>query len=308
MPCPKVSSVTAIELDVSAAVGEPAHLSGSIYAISSQPTATQKPLLVCLPGGTYNRDYFDLPIPGYSFAQHMIDRGHGLVIFDQLGTGTSTRPTREIGLADQASAMALAVRQLPEVTGHAGPYIGIGHSMGGYVAMLQQHHDRSYFALAILGTTNQWVEPLGLPPELLEAAATRDGRDALVEQMVSAIPDRFVEADRTALLPWFHLADVPAEVIVEDIRTTSTVVPRRPAAQASVPAIVRDEAADIDVPIFLGYGEVDVSPDPRREVEAFAASHDITLYLLKGSGHCHNMASTRHLLWDRLAAWFNDCE
>jgi pimeloyl-ACP methyl ester carboxylesterase len=299
--------VTAIELDVSAALGEPAHLSGSFYPAPSQPTSSQQPLLVCLPGGTYNRGYFDLPIPGYSFAQHMIDRGYGLVTFDQLGTGDSTRPTREIGLADQASAVASAVRQLPEVTGHAGPFIGVGHSMGGYVAMLQQHHDRTYLALAILGTTNQWVEPLGLPPELLAAAATRAGRDALVDQMASAIPDRFVEADRTPLLPWFHLPDVPSSVIAEDVRTTSTVVPSRCAAQSSVPGIVRDEAADIDVPIFLGYGEVDVSPDPRREVEAFAASHDITLYLLKGSGHCHNMASTRHLLWDRLAAWFDEC-
>jgi pimeloyl-ACP methyl ester carboxylesterase len=123
-----------------------------------------------------------------------------------------------------------------------------------------------------------------------------------------ACPRVSFEADRTPLLPWFHLADAPSGVIAEDVRTTSSVVPSRCAAQSSVPGMVRDEAGAIGVPIFLGYGEVDVSPDPRREVEAFAASHEITLYLLKGSAHCHNMASTRHLLWDRLAAWFDDCE
>lgn len=295
--------MTAIELDVTAAVGEPAQLSGSFYAPPQLPNSMQKPLLVCLPGGTYTRDYFDLKVSGYSFVEHMMSRGYGLVTLDQLGTGSSTRPSREIALADQADAVASAVRQLPAAMGHPGPFICIGHSMGGYVGMLQQQRDRSYLALAILGTTNLWVEPLGLPPELVEAAATRAGRDALVAQMAAAIPEPYVQADRTPLLSWFHLADVPAEVITEDIRTTSTVVPSRCAAESSMPGILRDEAAEIAVPIFLGYGDVDVSPDPRREVEAFTASRDITLYVLAGSGHCHNMASTRRLLWDRLAIW-----
>ena len=140
-------SVTAIELDVTAAVGEPAQLSGSFYATPQLPTSIQKPLLVCLPGGTYNRDYFDLQVSGYSFVEHMIEprlrTGHSRSI----GHREQHPSNREIALADQAAAMALAVRQLPEVMGHAGPYIGIGHSMGGYVGMLQQHHDRSYLSL-----------------------------------------------------------------------------------------------------------------------------------------------------------------
>ncbi len=295
--------MNAIEVDVTEAVGETAQLTGSFYP-APRPASAQ-PLLVCLPGGTYNRDYFDLGVPGYSFVEHLQQRGYGLVTFDQLGTGGSTWPEREISLADQATAVASAVRQLPGVTGHSGPCIGIGHSMGGYVAMLAQQIDRTYLALAILGTTNQWVEPLGLPQELIDTAATRAGRDALVEQLARAMPEPYVEADRTPLLGWFHLADVPPEVIAQDIRTTSTVVPSRCAAQSSVPGIIRTEAAEITVPIFLGYGEVDVSPDPRREVEAFAGSDDITLYLLAGSGHCHNMASSRHRLWDRLAGWLD---
>jgi hypothetical protein len=175
--------------------------------------------------------------------------------------------------------------------------------MGGYVAMVQQAAHRSYAGLAILGTTNAAVGPLGLPEDLVIAAGTPAGRAALVEQIAGAMPDLYIEGDRSPLQAWFHLDDVPAEVIERDLASTLTVVPRRAAAASSVPYVTAEQAAQVDVPIFLAYGEVDVSTDPRAEPAAFSQSRDITLYLLPGSGHCHNMAGSRRLLWDRLARW-----
>jgi len=293
-----------ITFDVSEAVGEPAQLAGSYFAAGGP--AGDRPLLVCLPGGTYTRGYWDLQGPGhagYSFARAAAGEGFPVVTLDSLGTGESTRPARDIELTDQAAAAAAAVAQIPEVLGVATPAVAVGHSMGGYVSMLQQAAFGSYAGLAILGTTNGAVGQLDLPPEMIEAAATPDGRAALVDQMASGIPDRYVTGDRGPLRSWFHLSDVPDELIAADEAATLTVVPRRCAAGSTVPGITAEAAAAVTVPVLLAYGEVDVSTDPHGEPAFFGASPDVTLYLLPGSGHCHNLAGTRHRLWDRLLWW-----
>jgi hypothetical protein len=46
-----------------------------------------------------------------------------------------------------------------------------------------------------------------------------------------------------------------------------------------------------------------VCADPRLEPAAYASSPDITIFVLPRSGHMHNFASTRHVLWRRIDAW-----
>jgi pimeloyl-ACP methyl ester carboxylesterase len=286
------------------AVGSQGELAATWFPTAA--SGSPRPVLVCLPGGSYTRGYFDLEVPGlrgYSFAAHAVARGFPVVTFDVLGTGESTRPGHDIDMGDQAEALATALGQLPGLVRHGGPYVAVGHSMGGYVAMLQQAAHHSYDALAILGTTNQHVAPLGLPAEMIAAAATREGRAAIAEQIAAGIPDAYIDNSRGALLSWFHLDDVPRAVVDADLATTQTVVPRRCAANASVPGITVEAAGDIEVPVFLAYGDVDVSPAPHLEPSYFTRSRDVSLYVLAGSGHCHNMANTRALLWDRLLDW-----
>jgi pimeloyl-ACP methyl ester carboxylesterase len=285
-------------------VGDGLELAGTYFPplYDDQPGAGRA-VLICLPGGTYTRGYFDLDMPGYSYARDAAERGFPVVSFDQLGTGESSRPDRDLELSDQARAVDAALRRLPDLIGRAGPFLAVGHSMGGYVAMVQQAAHRSYAGLAILGTTNGAVGPLGLPEDMVSAAATPEGRAALIEQIAGGMPDLYIEGDRSALQAWFHLADVPEDVVERDLASTLTVVPRRAAAASSVPFVTAAEAAQVDVPVFLAYGETDVSTDPRQEPAAFARSPAITLFVLPRSGHCHNMASSRQLLWDRLARW-----
>ena len=40
-----------------------------------------------------------------------------------------------------------------------------------------------------------------------------------------------------------------------------------------------------------------------REIDPYAAADDLTLFVLRGSAHCHNMATTRVALWCRIASW-----
>jgi len=288
-------------LDVTEAVGEPASLAATYY-----PAAAADPIvLVCLPGGTYNRAYWHLDVPGhygYNFAAYAAERGYAVVAIDPLGTGESTRPARDISLDDIAAALSCAVAALPEIIGSTTAPIAIAHSLGGYLAILQQAASRCYAAVALLGCTNQHVAPLNLDPDFIAAAATAQGRKKLAEQFAGMIPEPYLEASRDWLHSWFHLADVPPAVVEADTATTKSVVPRSFSA-AAIPGIVADEAALIEVPVLLGYGAVDVSPEPRAEPRFYRRSPHITTLVVAGSAHCHNMASTRHLLWRQLLAW-----
>lgn len=290
------------ELQVDA--GDYGHLAATSFAPADADGP--RPVLVCIPGGSYTRRYFDLEVPGhagYSFARYATTVGFPVVSFDVLGTGESSRPDGNLDMNDQASALTVALDRLPDLIGRGGPFIAVGHSMGGYVALLQQAAAPSYAALAILGTTNQPVAPLALPAELIAGAATPEGRAAIAEQIAAGIPDPYISDARAALLSWFHLDDVPRAVIDADLATTQTVVPRGCAATSSVPGITAGAAASVAVPVLLAYGEVDVSPAPHLEPSFFTNSHDVSLYVLAGSAHCHNMANTRMRLWDRILAW-----
>jgi pimeloyl-ACP methyl ester carboxylesterase len=290
-----------VRLDISAVIGEPASLAATYY-----PAATPNPtVLVCLPGGTYNRAYWHLDVaghPGYNFAEYAAERGYAVVAIDPLGTGESSKPTRDIGLHDIATALTCALTALPEITGSTASPIALAHSLGGYLVILQQAASSSYAGLAILGCTNQHVAPLNLDPDFIAAAATPHGRKVLADQFASMIPEQYIEASRDQLQGWFHLPDVPPTVVEADTLTTRSVVPRCFSA-AAIPGVVTEEAALVDVPVLLGYGEVDVSPDPSTEAQFYARSTDITTLVVPGSGHCHNMASTRHLLWQQLLEW-----
>lgn len=297
----------AVQFDITERAGEQAQLSGTYYPAAD--SSSSRPVLVCLPGGTYTRGYFDLQVPGYSgysFAEYATSKGFGIVALDMLGTGASSRPDRDIGYPDQAGAVAAAVAQLPQLIDHQGPFLGVGHSMGGYVAIFQQALDRSYAGVAILGTTNLHVATMELPDAFRRAADNpeeREERAALVQTVLSSMPERYVPGDRNQGRSWFYLDDVPIAVIDADTASTATVIPRLCAAETMVPGVAPHTAASIEVPVFLAFGELDVSPNPHREVAFYSGSHDVTLYLLEGSAHCHNMASTRRVLWDRLFAW-----
>ena len=252
-----------MRFDVSDVIGEQASLAATYYPAPSGAAA--RAVLVCLPGGTYSREYWDLKVPGrsgYSFADFATENGYGVVAIDPLGTGESSKPVRDFDFTDIATALARAVAALPAVTGDRAPAVALAHSLGGYLAIVQQALFSSYAGLATLGCTNQHVAPLKLDPALIARAATAQGRAELAQEILSALPESYFEGPREYLKSWFHLADVPADVVVADCVTAKSVVPRV-FGTAMIPGVVAEHAARIDVPVLIGYGAVDVSPDPR---------------------------------------------
>jgi pimeloyl-ACP methyl ester carboxylesterase len=290
-----------MRFDVGEVIGEQASLAATYHPAPRGARA----VLVCLPGGTYSREYWELNIPGltgYSFAEFATENGYGVVTIDPLGTGESSKPVRDFDFTDIAATLARAVSALPDITGEGAPTVAVAHSLGGYLAIVQQSLFYSYAGLALLGCTNQHVAPLNLDPEFIARAATPRGRADLTEQILSALPEPYFEGPREYLQSWFHLADVPADVVAADCVTAKSVVPRA-FGTAMIPGVVAEHAAQIDVPVLVGYGVVDVSPDPRAEAALYRSSPDITTVVLADSAHCHNMASSRHRVWRRLLDW-----
>ena len=76
--------------------------------------AVPRAVLICWPGGSYARAYWDMHIagyPGYSFAEHMTAQGFAVVGADHLGVGASSKPAEGDFLtrATTAAGSSLAI-------------------------------------------------------------------------------------------------------------------------------------------------------------------------------------------------------
>lgn len=109
------TSARPLRFDVSDVVGEEASLAATYYPRRADVAAGV--VLVCVPGGTYSREYWDLHVPGrggYSFAEFATAHGYPVLTIDPLGTGESFRPARDFDLADIAATLAGAVGELSD--------------------------------------------------------------------------------------------------------------------------------------------------------------------------------------------------
>jgi pimeloyl-ACP methyl ester carboxylesterase len=260
-------------------------------------------LLFCIPGGTYRRSYFHPANPelaAYSFAGALAARGLAVATVDIPGVGDSTRPPdgRVLTLDTTTSILASAVAQLVDglssgSVSEVGSFeptavLFLGHSLGGMLVIALQAATGVACGLAVLGWSNQRIERHGAP---VASAAALDVFEGYV-----SIPSR----GRRAL---FHMDDVPDDVVVEDETHMVAPVPLPLYETTVTPGVVAPSAMRIAVPVMLVFGERDTSPDPDAEVATYRRAPEVTLLRLAGSGHCHNFARSRTLLWDRVAAW-----
>ncbi len=279
--------------------------STSIAAWEFLPDSTPRALLFAIPGGTYRKDYWHMAIPGhpgYSFAEHMVGHGYAVVAVDNYGTGDSTRPASgdDATLENMAAANARVAAELrsrrPDV-----PLVGVGHSMGAALSVMQQAQHRSFDAIAPLGYGYQplagFDDTLALDAQL---AASAERFSAM-----APCPDGNYEIDRDLLRPQFHWDDVPDAVIAAD-NAVATVLPRPALHVVGTTPTGRPYAAAVDVPVFQAWGERDNTPNPHGDGAFFTSCPDYTMFVLPQSCHCHNFASTRHQLWDRLAGWLSE--
>jgi hypothetical protein len=317
---------TEVVLDVSADLPfeEPSFLAASVH-LPDPDGEPPRAVLICWPGGSYARAYWDMHIPGhpgYSFAEHMTAHGFVVVAADHLGVGASSRPADgdqvnfETMSAATASFVALLRAMLAEGSAEfAGrplasvPIIGLGHSLGACLTVVTQARHRCYDAVALLGFTHGKKEVSVTAVGAAEPARVDDEdtlRETAIEQATAFFgetwDDVYGSAPREPNHAWLHDPDVPAAVIAADDAKAARW-PRQAYVEALLAGHSARFAAELDCNVFLAFGDHDVPPAPHADVAFYPRSPDVTLFVLRKSAHCHNFASTRTQLWDRIGLW-----
>jgi hypothetical protein len=172
--------------------------------------------------------------------------------------------------------------------------------MGAMLAIFQQslHGDMDAVAALGYGTIGPIIEfgvegiSAGVPSYESVMAVARTG----------ALDDLHPDERPAEVRNHFYWDDVPDDVIAAD-DLAITEIPGVTGMLSIVPFIATDHAGRIRSPVFIGLGQRDSTPNAHEEARAYRSSNDITWFLLERSAHCHNSASTRHLLWDRLGRW-----
>ncbi len=278
------------------------------------------PLLwVCVPGGGMNRGYFDLDVPGsddtFSMARCLATGGDLVVTLDPPGVGGSDVPDDGYTLTPHVVADVLAAaigtfmadlrnegigaaevdRLAPVVT------VGVGHSAGALLVAIQQARHGSYDALALLGFSAS-----GLPGVLSEEELRYAGRPEELTEAVAGLtkarfddplPQRSNSSARESETDTFT-AQVDLALATSSSRLLALV-----GMTAIVPGSVQPELDELRVPIFAALGEHDPAGTLEVLPGQLPACGDLTLFLVEGAGHNHNIAGNRRVLWQRLARW-----
>jgi pimeloyl-ACP methyl ester carboxylesterase len=134
----------------------------TIGALEITSANSDAPLLVCLPGGSYTADYFD--VDGHSLLRRAAAEGFDAIALDRPNYGTSdTLPHEETTYERNAEIIDDAVAQV--WSRRAGSHPGVvlvGHSIGGAVAIhMAANHLRRW---PLLGISISAINELSPPP------------------------------------------------------------------------------------------------------------------------------------------------
>lgn len=279
--------------------------------------------LCCLPGGFLTRRYYDLETRGsrtYSFAEHMAQLGFATIALDHLGVGESTRPDEqrgfELGLEELARANHAAFEQVLERL-RAGQgtdlpalpdlqSIGVGHSMGSLMTVVQQALTPTHAALVLFSFTTSGL-PEFLTPEELSVA---DNLEQIRARTVELARKRFGS-------PWPqtstggatqenpHIAfqvGTAGPNALEALRKAGTNMLSVPGLLSMIPGAISPYADRIETPVFIVAGDHDLH-GAHGVPSMFPGSPEAVAYTLEDSWHCHFVANPRARLWDRVAHW-----
>ena len=293
-------------------------------AASAGASASDPPtvVLVCLPGGGMSRHYFDLQADGagddYSMAAHLARAGVVVVLLDHPGVGQSDVPADGYALtpATVAAIDAAAVDVVLDGLAHGtlvegvGAFerpvaVGCGHSMGGLLTVWMQARHRSYRAIATLGFAG-----FGLVDHLSDEERTYADDPERVARDIASLVERRFGAPRsggngrggTGTSPFLLAVEVPDHAKAA-IGASGAALLNLCGLTSMIPGASRLALEAVDVPVFLGVGELDITGDAHRIPAQFPASRDVTLFVCPGSGHNHNVAPSRAVMWDRLLVW-----
>jgi pimeloyl-ACP methyl ester carboxylesterase len=309
-------SRTPVEVDVSAVVPFAGRHRVRGWVVVPDPApepGSRVGVACCLAGGTCSTDYFDLHVDGfadYSMAEHLASSGVVTIALDHLGVGRSDRVedvflvTPQLASAVNDFACRAVLQELREQpwSGVDLVTVGVGHSMGGMLATVQQARHQTFDGVVVLGHGGD-----GLPAVLTADERTISGPlDDATPAIITAARTRFAQrapAGRRGLVPGSFLADDVPDAVRHAFVEQQTSLLFTCGLTSMIPGVTDDEKARIEVPVLVAFGDHDLTDAYDRSAARYPASRDVTSYVLAGSAHCHNQASSRTRLWDHILEW-----
>lgn len=306
-------------VDVSAALpfdDEVNTMSAEVHVPSGRPRA----VLVCWSGGSYDRSYWDAHIdghPGYSAVEQLVEQDFLVVNADHLGVGRSSRPADvdRVNVETMAAANDAFSRDVrrrstagdldERLRGTDVPFVGVGHSLGGLICVVAQALHNTYDAVANLGYTHGSKDVLeeGEMGGFSDPEAPRRAAEEQAKAFFGATWDAgYGVPPREPNHAWLYAPSVPPEVIAADDRTVAAW-PRQAYVDGLLPGHTPRYAAKVTSPVLIAFGDRDIPARPRDDAGFYTSAGDITVLTVPDSAHCHNFASSRELLWNRLGVW-----
>jgi pimeloyl-ACP methyl ester carboxylesterase len=174
--------------------------------------------------------------------------------------------------------------------------------MGGMLATVQQARHQTFAGVVTLGHGGD-----GLPAVLTEEERAISGTlDEATPAIIAAARTRFAQpppVEQRGLVPGSFLSDdVPAPVRRAFVEQQTGLL-YTCGLTSMIPDVTDDEKARIEVPVLVAFGDHDLTDAYERSAARYRGSCDVSLYVLPGSAHCHNQASSRTRLWHRIVEW-----
>ena len=273
--------------------------------------APVKKLLVCLPGGSMTRDYFDLGGEDrntYSFARIMSGLGYDVLIMDHPGIASNPLHEDHGFLMPKMAAgyLANALEKIFSIAGHENTAkIIIGHSMGGMMSVLLQAHHKQFNGLCLFGSSAG-----GLDWALDENEKTyKNQQDRLESDLQSLTLRKFQMAFPPGLGgPTGHSKTFGGETKQANQYLRNAQAPLYAAGgmMSMIKGSFRREAEAIDIPILFAFGEHDLGIPPQDAPKDFINVASCELIVLDSAGHNSFAFSAINTLVKRVDHWASD--
>lgn len=279
-----------------------AGLAQTMAATLCVPDGGTSAVQVLVPGGFYNRGYWDIPVDPatHSFRRAMNNAGYATLTVDRLGAGTSSIPP---SVLLTAITQANAVHQVVQVLrGQFGTVFLDGHSLGSAISIIEAATYRDVDGVLVTGMGHH-LNLLGLAPiavtfvpAVLDPAFAGRPLDPgyLTTRPGTRWQSMHVPGQYDAAINALDEAtkDVAAPTELVDAALLGTVTPYT--KQVGVPVLTVMAGGD---PTFCGLLATDCSSSAsllRAEGTFYGPAAQLQAYVLPGYGHALNYAPNLH--------------
>lgn len=301
-------------------LGQPETVYGQ-FCPAAQPTST---VLVLVPGGTYNGNYWDLPasLGLFSFRAGMNGHGYSTLVIDRLGTGRSSRPVSALlTTLTQAEVLHQIVGKLR--AGEVGPgypkVIVGGHSLGAAISLVEAATYHDVDGVLSAGITHR-LDPVDSALDLVVALYP-----AALDPLLSPrnYDPGYLTTAPGARARAFHRPAQPSAAVLAFEESTKDAFAGTEAADALGVAVVSPYTILIDAPVLIAMGgrdELYCAPPPLvgtncssaatvlgQEAPYYSPAAQLRTYLLPGNyGHSFNFAPNAEQFQQTVAQWADE--